>query len=359
MASTPEGQEAINEMTPEQRARFIPLWVDNTFHGLISLPPEFRMVSSVVTEATLAWIGAIKSPEYEGPQDLGSALWNTVSTDIFPDVVGTPIIRAFQGAVGKQFIGPNSFELVDPLKDTVDKTLDPNTAITWPQRLNLMGQAIAGASVAYFFGPLADTMAAMDYSDKHPEMAMTHKEIFFDTPINSIRYRTGDAKMNTVAGILMGSKNKASVANLTWQKLHDAKQSMDSILAIGNKLVPGGGNIFTPSRNTIQDPEALDVLPNMQNTEFANVWRMVKTGTSHSALKHWQDQYNDLRKSEDLLARTPMEPQDRQKIANNLTMQKQELNTTMLLMVRQMESNISQQIGRPFSFESYQVPKEP
>lgn len=355
-ASTPEGKKLIEEMTPEQRGRFLPILDgDGKLQFLSALPPELRAVISPAVEAWLGHIGAINSPEFEGAEDVARAAWDTMVNDIFPDVSSPPIARLIAGFFGKTFMEPNSLNVQDPMQDTVDRAMSPNEQASWRDRFQLMAQAITGSASAYFVSPLLDTLAAIDYKQKHPEdQSVDWPTIALDVPLNSLRYNTGDAKFQTVASLALDGKNKGSVANLTFDKLQASRRVLDNVVSIGAKTVQLGGSGFQLGRRNVGD-SPLDFVPNDRSSEFAQIWDVARG--MQSGLKGWQDKYSDLKAQQDLINRNVfMGFKDKMQLYNQIQGQKRELNTEMLKYVREMEQVISNRIGREFSFEGYEIP---
>ena len=352
MASTPEGRQVINDMTPEQRGRGLPVFVDGKLHAFINWFPELHLMTAPLTEAVLGMLGVLPEHEFEGSQDVAKTFWLALTTDFLPDMIASPPLQLVANAMSRDIRGANTLESAPPRQNVYDKTMDPDQAagprdIAW-----MMAETLAASAMSYIVSPAVDAYQAMQLNDKAPAaFRKSTLDLLQGVPVNSIKYKA-DAKQLGPLNVMFDNKVKGSVANLTWRKTNDASAKMASILKIGNPTVKlgGVGNVFGPSM--IDDP--MNLIPNLRGTPFATVYAM--TVPAKRQIDQKMLQYKALTNEMDKTERNPLIPaKDKLDRMNDLQEQRRQMNHDILTFIRQVEDGISKQMGEPFSYEGFDL----
>lgn len=352
MASTPEGRQVINDMTPEQRGRGLPVFVDGKLHAFINWFPELHLMTAPLTEAVLGMLGVLPEHEFEGSQDVAKTFWLALTTDFLPDMIASPPLQLVANAMGRDIRGANTLESAPPRQNIYDKTMDPDQATGFRDIAWMMGETLAASAMAYIVSPAVDTYQAMQLNNKSPEaLRKSTLDLLQGIPLESIKYRA-DAKQLGALNMMADANMKGSVANLTWRKANDASAKMASILKIGNPTVKlgGVGNVF--GETMIDDP--MNLIPNLRNTPFAAVYAMtvpVKAQIDKKMLE-----YKAITNEMDKTSRNPLIPASvKSTRMNDLQERRRDINTNVLTFIRQAEDAISKQMGQPFSYESFDL----
>lgn len=370
VASSDKGRELVNDMTPEQRARFIPIMnADGELDHLMALPPELRMVTAPVVEAWLAFLGAFKSDfEFEGDsssfmkallsKDSARAMLGTFVNDILPDMTGPALAVPLALATGQQFQGPNQFDVAEPRQDVYGRAMDEDDKAGFMHNLWTAADGILGGAKEFWVQPYTDAYRAYNLNNKLP---VANRADPFTTAVdayfNSWAKASKEAKAVTTFGALYQVQNKASVANMTYKKLRGSQDKMTQIMSMGNRLVKQAGMGFSSGRAGNEDLEG--AMPSMVGDPvFTEVFS--RTMFLQKVLTHYKEQYDTLNRRIDLLNRDPYtHAGDRVRLLNKYQRDKQDINTDMLAEVRETEALISKQTGQPFNYEDFSVPEMP
>ena len=343
-ASTPGGQQLLQQMTAEQRARNIPILNDDgELVMFMNTLPEDRPWVAALAQVILASTGVLGKGENESAWDINKAFWSAVATDFLPDFTGNPIAKGIAWSMGKEFRGANTLETTEPRESALTKYGDVDSLEGGLSAAQRLVDTTVGASLSMFMDSMLQMYRGLKEGYNLEEVAQTGIKAF-----------TGparEAKQASVLYPLWGVDNRASVANATWKKTNTIIPVIQNIIERGDKVfgVGGAGTSKTGPQNTY------GYIPNERGDPVqGTIWTTTKI--LQKRLQPLLSQYKQLTVEQEKIADNPRYADIKLKlpVQNSITEQKQTINEKVLAEIREVERIISSKIGEEFHYEDWE-----
>lgn len=345
-------------MTPSQRGRSIPLYNDNgTVSGVVSIPPELRLFWSPFVEGMGIALGYRSRPEVDaaaGNADNSvavdaatealNAMLNVTYQDILPNPVGPGIGALAYGAAGVRppDLAFGRFTAREPRtprgvveQETVRSELE--------QRVRIITEELLGASAAMVLDTYDTFQGAMQWGESVP-----------DAMLAATRSTLGPWQQPTTAGLLgplFNTDMRAAQSDPVFQALRPRLNASKTIHAahISDNRRPGFLRIGDPT-------------PSPHPPRVSRDRELMAVGEHNAVLrswlrKHYERQMSTLRHRMDATRTNPLfaSPAARITQQNQIVAEMRELNKAALEQFVALEDQISETLGRRFSFDEYDL----